>query len=120
MKKYFSFTEEAGRSEFWAVTLICWLTSWVFVFIALMLGGAFAFINDLLGGLVALIGILAVIVISAWLMLSVNARRCNEANISRWWVLPTVIPFIGVIVTIVLGIIPPDPDRIRFAMNDKT
>ena len=120
MSKYFNFSEEASRSEFWAVTLICWLTSWVFVFLALLFGGIFAIANELLGGLVALVGIIAVAVISAWLMLSVNARRCNEANISRWWVLPTIIPFIGVIVTIVLGIIPPDPNRIKIKVNDKT
>lgn len=120
MNKYFSFKEEASRSEFWAITLICWLTGWVFILLALMLGGIFAFINDLLGGLIALLGIVGVVVISVWLMLSVNARRCNEANISRWWVLPTVIPFIGVIVTIVLGILPPDPDRVKLKVNDKT
>lgn len=117
MKKYLSFREEATRSEFWAVTLICWLTSWIFVFLALLLGGVFAMASELLGGLIALLGIVGVVVLSAWLMLSVNARRCNEANISRWWVLPTIIPFIGVIVTIVLGIIPPDPNRIKFKVE---
>lgn len=120
MSKYFNFNGEAGRSEFWAITLLCWLTSWVFVFLALMFGGLFALVSELLGGIIALVGIIGVAVVSAWLMLSVNARRCNEANISRWWILGTLIPFIGVIVTIVLGIIPPDPNRIIFKVNDKT
>ena len=117
MKKYFSFTEEANRSEYWAINLLTWAGSWILMILALIIAGMFTFINSILGGLLAIIGVFGVLAIGIYLILAVAARRCNEANISRWWILPLLIPVIGFIMTIVLGVIPPDPDRIKIKIN---
>jgi hypothetical protein len=120
MDKYFSFSNEATRSEFWAVHLVCWFGSWFAMIAGLIIAGMFTYVNDLLGGLMGAIIILATIAASLLAILAVTVRRCREINITPWWCLPVLIPMFGFIVTVILGILPPDPGRVRLNVSDKT
>lgn len=111
MEKYFNFNNEASRSEFWAVNLIAGLLTMLATISVIFLTGVLALANPMLGGLFMILGILAIVVFGTWVQLATAARRCNEAGISRWWMIALLVPFVGLITFIVLGCIGPDPFR---------
>jgi uncharacterized membrane protein YhaH (DUF805 family) len=80
-KKYFAFDGKASRSEYWGVSLICYVLALPALFFAGILGG------------------LAIV----WTLLSTTARRCRDAGINPWFSATILIPWIAVIAVIVFG-----------------
>jgi uncharacterized membrane protein YhaH (DUF805 family) len=80
-KKYFVLDGKASRSEYWGVSLICYVLALPALFFAGMLGG------------------LAIV----WTLLSTTARRCRDAGINPWFSATILIPWIAIIAVIVFG-----------------
>ena len=102
MRQYFSTNGTATRSEYWAVQIIGFLS-----FAAVVLLGIFFTIAQLFvfAGVAYLIAAVGYV----WLLITTSIRRCDNAGISPWWTLATVLPYIGLIVWIVIGCLSPDP-----------
>ena len=80
-KKYFVLDGKASRSEYWGISLICY----VLVLPALFFAG-------ILGGLIII-----------WTLLSTTARRCRDAGINPWFSATILIPWIAIVAVIVFG-----------------
>jgi uncharacterized membrane protein YhaH (DUF805 family) len=106
MNKYFSFLGKANRSEFWAINLIVIFGGWIALIGFLIFAGIFALMSELLGGMMALSVFLVWLIGTIWLILAVGVRRCRDADISPFWIIPLVIPVLFIIMTIVLGVLP--------------
>lgn len=104
MMKYFSFEGLASRSEFWGVYVL----SWIAILTSIFLMSVFASMEALALTIFSVIAFLVIALSSFWISLATGARRCREADINPWWTAAQLIPYLGVIVTIVLGCIPPD------------
>jgi uncharacterized membrane protein YhaH (DUF805 family) len=102
MEKYFSFSNLATRSEYWAVLII--------TFFAGMFGGFIGAAIMGLGSNVALafgaVLLLAVVVLGTWVAIATTVRRCRDAGINVWWTLAACVPYVGWIVAIVIGVLP--------------
>jgi uncharacterized membrane protein YhaH (DUF805 family) len=105
LKQYVDFNGRARRTEFWMFTLFNAIASIILAVIDNALGlssfssygGGFSYSLGLLGGLYAL----AVLLPS----LGVAVRRLHDTNRSGWWVLISLIPFIGGIVLLVFFVL---------------
>ena len=93
MKEYFEFNGTAKRQEYWAVIVVSILASVVGLVVLEGSGG--------LGALVAL----ALFVAILWAVIAVTVKRLRDAGLNVWWILVTLIPYVGTIATIVFGII---------------
>ena len=93
MKEYFKFDGTAKRQEYWAVIVIS-VVAFAAGFIALEGSGG-------LGALIALVLFIA----AFWAWLAVTVRRLRDAGLNVWWILATLVPYVGGIATIVFGII---------------
>ena len=90
-KSHFSFTGSVPRSQYWGTLVI--------TFIVLLIATS---LIESTSALVILIGMASLISL-LWVMLAVTAKRCRNCGLNPWWTAATLIPFIGSIVTIVLG-----------------
>jgi uncharacterized membrane protein YhaH (DUF805 family) len=95
MQKYFSFSNTATRSEYWAVQLI----SLVVVAILMTVAGLTAISVPTLG----IILMLALGIAYVWLLVATSVRRCRDADLSPWWTLALLLPYAGFVVWIVIG-----------------
>lgn len=118
MTKYFSFEGLANRSEFWAINLITIFGGWMVLVAMLVFSGLVAMSSQVLGGLFVISSFALWLVSTIWLLLAVGVRRCRDADISIFWVIPLVLPILFVIMTIVLGVLP-SVDK-SFLPNEKT
>jgi uncharacterized membrane protein YhaH (DUF805 family) len=80
-KKYFVFEGKATRSEYWGVSLICYVLALPALFFAGILGG----------------------MIIIWTLLCTTARRCRDAGINPWFSATILIPWIAIIAVVVFG-----------------
>lgn len=104
MKHYFSFSEKATRSEYWAVQIL----NAVVLFFSVLFGVALIGVGSETSAFLTFIGTLwlfASILGSLWLSVSTCIRRCRDAAINPWWTLATVIPYLGVIPWVVIGVL---------------
>lgn len=92
-KSNFSAHGTAARSQYWGTIIISWIAV-----------GFGIVMTESSAPLVALIGV-AVLIACIWCLIAVTIKRCRHAGVSPWWTLGTVVPFIGWIVAIALGII---------------
>ena len=106
MTKYFSFSGKATRSEFWAVNLIVIFGGWIALMGALVFSVGVALASELVGGFFVLSSFAAWFIGCLWLILAVGVRRCRDAGISPFWVIPLVLPIMFVIITIIFGVLP--------------
>lgn len=89
-KKYAVFGGRAGRQEFWYFVLFHILVYMLLSIIAGVLGGK-------IGG--SLLGLYTLAVtIPGW---AATVRRLHDTNRSGWWILVSLVPFIGGIVLLV-------------------
>jgi uncharacterized membrane protein YhaH (DUF805 family) len=100
--KYADFTGRARRSEYWLFVLLNFVTA----LFAITLGG------DVLMTLV-------------WLGLvipniAVAARRLHDIDMSGWWLLISLLPFIGAIVLLVFMLLPGTSGENRFGADPRT
>ena len=102
MKDYFKFSGTASRSEYWGVHVVG--------FIAAVIGYMISFGIMTAGPAGMFVGValaIAVMVAYGWLWISTTIRRCRSAKINPWWTAAVVIPYIGLIVVIVIGVLKP-------------
>jgi uncharacterized membrane protein YhaH (DUF805 family) len=115
MTKYFSFSGKATRSEFWAVNVIVLLGGWIALIGALVFSAGIALASELVGGFFVLSSFAAWLVGSLWLIIAVGVRRCRDAGISPFWVIPLVLPIMFVIMTIIFGVLPSEKQSVAVA-----
>lgn len=118
MKKYFSFQGVANRSEFWAVNLITIFLGWVVLIAMLVFSALIALGSEFIGGLFVISSYAAWLVGTLWLLLAVGVRRCRDADISIFWVIPLILPILFVIMTIIFGVLPSVEKNIK--TNEQT
>lgn len=106
MTKYFSLLGKATRSEFWAINLIVIFGGWLALVAMLVFSGMVAIGSEVVGGMFVISSFVAWLIATLWLILAVGVRRCRDADISPFWVIPLMIPILFVIMTIVLGVLP--------------
>lgn len=105
MEKYFKFEGSSTRSEYWGVTIVGGICAFILsLFGAIFAFGEFGTFAAVFGGIV----LVATFIGAIWLTVATTMRRCRDAGINTWWTLAIVIPYVGWIVSIVLGILKTD------------
>ena len=99
MKRYFSINGTATRSEYWGVQLLA-VGAMVALWTVTQLLSDWPVVTWTIYGASTLVYI--------WLLAATSIRRCDNAGISAWWTLATILPWIGFVVWIVIGCIKPD------------
>lgn len=100
MKKFLSFSGKSSRQEFWGITILTSISFWIFLII-------FGIIGDTIG--INLLSIPIILIIPLYyLYLAVLTRRCNDVNLSKFWVIGAI--FIPII-PIIIGCIKGDPQK---------
>ncbi len=100
-KKYSEFQGTATRSEYWAVILVLWALSTFVFFIT-----PFVVVQIPGGAAVGSVIFVAMTVLNVWVGLATAIRRCRDADITPWFVLTALVPYINFIAMIVFGCIP--------------
>lgn len=115
VRRYFTrwrvFSGRASRAEYWHVALLQLVVSGGFYVVARGLEPAGA----PLGVILLVAGLLV-----AWVLvtlvpsLALNARRLHDANLSGWWQLVCLVPYVGSLVMAVLALLPSNAQGERF------
>ena len=95
LKQYVISGGQVPSREYWLFTLLAFIIGCVLGFVEILVGGP---------GFVVFIGLCGLAVLIPSIALSVS--RLNDANRSEWWLLISLIPFIGSI--ILLGFVAQD------------
>jgi len=90
-KSHFSFNGSVARSQYWGTIVI--------TFLAVLVVTPFVESGSAMILLISMAALIAIL----WVALAVTAKRCRNCGVNPWWTAATVIPFIGSVVTIVLG-----------------
>lgn len=101
MGKYADFHGLASRSEYWAVIILTYIT----FSITAGLASLFFLSMDMTGVFLGLSSLSFLIVIHLGIILATTARRCRDAGINPWWTAVLFVPGLGLIATLVFGII---------------
>lgn len=107
-KKYVTFSGRASRAEYWTFTLVN--------YVALMALGVPAVTtdNNILLNVATLIG-LAMLLPS----IAVTVRRLHDTGRKGWWVLISLIPYVGAIVMLVFTLFDGQPGNNKYGPNPK-
>mgnify|MGYP002735407681 CR=1 FL=1 len=104
-KKYAVFSGRASRSEFWYAYLFIVLVN---AAIALI----FSSVGDNQQVYATILGLWSLAILVPYL--AIGSRRLHDANLSAWFLLLWLAPFVGWIVLMVLWALPSKPEGIRF------
>ena len=119
-KKYATFSGRASRSEYWWWVLVAAAVGIIINIITAVGGSA--------GGTVAANGtavpgpgaVVGFVLLAIWGLativpsLALTARRLHDVNLSGWFILLGLVPFLGGIALLVLTILPSKPEGQRF------
>lgn len=116
---YVRFTGRASRSEYWWPIAFCVVATLVLVLMGLGFGvqptfgtGAIPAPNGF--GILVLL-LLAALILGTWVpSIAVSVRRLHDADLPGWCYLANFLPYIGQVVWIVIGVLPPKPEGARF------
>ena len=100
MKKYFIPQGTASRPEFWAIQILAFVS-------VVVLFAAGAWTSDIYMSSSHYTYTVSITLAYMWVTACAVMRRCRNADISPWWALVTVIPYLGGIATFVIGILKP-------------
>ncbi|MFD2445295.1 DUF805 domain-containing protein [Bacillus sp. CGMCC 1.16607] len=106
LKNYVGFSGRARRMEYWMFVLFNLIISFILGFLEGMLDWP-----PLLSGLYSL----AVLLPS----LAVGVRRLHDTGRSGWWLLISLIPFVGWIIIIIFMFLDSDPGANEYGPNPK-
>lgn len=99
IKKYSDFEGVSSREEYWSVLLVVSVVYFGVITLAINL-----IFEEPLGyfemSIMVASGILGLLLIVA-----TSVRRCRDAGISPWWSLVTFVPYVGIVTTLIVGII---------------
>ena len=115
LKKYAVFRGRASRREFWYFTLFTFFIAVLIGFVSGIVAGITGTDNDV-AIIPAYVFILAMGVPS-WAVL---VRRCHDIGLNPWWSLTTIIPVIGFLVLIGIGVQDSQPGTNRHGPNPNT
>ncbi|MDQ1057094.1 uncharacterized membrane protein YhaH (DUF805 family) [Arthrobacter globiformis] len=119
-KKYATFSGRASRSEYWWWVLVAVVVGIIINIITAVGGSAGATVaanGTAVPGPGAVVGY---VLIAIWGLativpsLALTARRLHDVNLSGWFVLLGLVPFLGGIALLVLTILPSKPEGQRF------
>lgn len=111
MKKAFNFSDRSRRKEYWMFMLIATLIMFVLTFVDIFAGLEIAEDVGILSTLFSLILIIP--------SLAVTFRRLHDTGKSGWWILISLIPFIGWIVLLIFTVQDSESGVNRFGSNPK-
>ena len=106
LKKYGVFSGRAQRKEYWMFFLFNFIIAFVLGFVEGLAGGP-GVLGSLYGLAVLIPGI------------AVSVRRLHDTNRSGWWVLISVVPFIGGFVLLIFMMVDSQPGDNRYGPNPK-
>jgi uncharacterized membrane protein YhaH (DUF805 family) len=117
LKRYADFEGRSGRKEFWIFQLLPFAVVLVIIFALAIDTDSFAgpgtiAILTMLAGAVALLGLFIP-------QLAVQARRFHDQNLSGWYTLLNLIPYVGSIVVFVFMLIPGTAGQNRFGADPR-
>jgi uncharacterized membrane protein YhaH (DUF805 family) len=101
MEWLFKFEGLSKRSEYWAIVVVLFFVG---LFVGIGIFGPLLMVDPT--GIISILLILAFIVATTWVTLAATARRCRDADISPYWCLIMLVPYISLIATVVFGCIP--------------
>lgn len=112
LKKYAVFKGRARRKEYWMFVLF----NLIFMFIAALLDGFFGFAEgDSLFGPFYMLYILFIIIPA----LAVTIRRLHDVGITGWFILVTLVPFIGQIILLIVLVTNSSPGNNKYGPYPK-
>lgn len=118
LKNYADFQGRARRSEYWLFYLFILIVEVVLISLAGVGGGMSESAPGPLGALAfGLLGVFALGIIVP--SLAVSVRRMHDTNRSGWWVLISLVPFIGAIWYLVLMVLDGTAGPNRFGPDPK-
>jgi len=106
LKKYAEFNGRARRTEYWMFCLFNFIIGFVLSFIESIIGT---------GSVLLTIYFLAVLIPS----IAVSIRRLHDTDRSGWWLLITLIPFIGGLILIIFTVQDSQAGDNQFGPNPK-
>lgn len=112
LTKYAEFTGRARRKELWYFILFNNIIGLALLLLDLAIG---TFSRELGIGLLSGIYILAILIPH----IAVTVRRLHDTDRSGWWVLTTMIPFVGIIFLIAFGVPDGTPGENKYGANPK-
>lgn len=112
LKKYAVFKGRASRREFWYFYLYEFLAVITIGFLCGLIGGALGYTDDVLMMPPDLF-ILAT-GLPSWAVL---VRRCHDIGLNPWWSLLTLLPLLGILVLIGIGVHDSQPGPNRHGTN---
>ena len=120
LKKYATFRGRASRAEYWwayLATVVVWFGLVIAAVIAGIPGSSTSVDGTWEPGpgyipfsVVMVVFLFGVMVPS----IAVAVRRLHDANLSGWFFLLMLVPYVGGLVVLVLTLLPPKPDGARF------
>lgn len=105
LKKYAVFSGRAQRKEYWMFFLFNTIISIVLILVGMLI--RVSFLENLYT--------LAVLIPS----IAVAVRRLHDTGRSGWWILISLIPFIGAVILIVFMVLDSQPDTNEYGPNPK-
>jgi uncharacterized membrane protein YhaH (DUF805 family) len=123
LRKYAQFNGRARRSEYWLFMLFLAMTVMGFLFVFGFLSGIVSAFGapdgpDLAAGVVVILGGLASLAVFVP-TLAVSVRRLHDVNMSGWWLLLRLVPFIGGLVLLLFLVLPGVKGSNRFGRDPK-
>ena len=112
MKKYAVFNGRSRRKEYWYFFLFNIIISIILRFIDVVIGSF-----SVEAGMGILGGIYMLAILVPWI--AVMVRRLHDVNLSGWWMLLGVFPYIGAIVLLVFMTQDSNPDENQYGENPK-
>lgn len=105
--EYFSLYGSSTRSEYWAIQLIT-----ILVLSVVLLSETSIVVSMPDSMQVPLFGLIVIptIIIAFWAQFATVVRRLRDAGINPWFALTVLIPYIGIIVFVVFGILQSEKD----------
>lgn len=108
LNKYTVVTGRAGRKEYWMFALV----NFIIIVAANLLG---AILHTGLFGLLVFVYDVAVLIPS----ICVSIRRLHDTGKSGWWLLISLIPFLGGIILLVFMVLDSQPGANQYGPNPK-
>jgi uncharacterized membrane protein YhaH (DUF805 family) len=111
-RSYARFSGRASRSEYWCVQLAVAAVAIFCVAIVAVAGDPSAL------GRMSLVPVAVFVLVCALPSWALLVRRLHDADLSGWMCLLLLLPYIGSVLAIVFGVLPPKPLGERFDRRD--
>jgi uncharacterized membrane protein YhaH (DUF805 family) len=110
---FFSFPGRIGRRQYWVALLLILLPMSICSALAAMLaassGESFFYM--------LLVLLVMTIIPLLWASFAVVVKRCHDLNRSGWWSLLLLVPYLGVLVVVVLGLMRGTPGQNEYGQD---